>query len=74
MLGMCMEALPEQDMIEISADAGFAPGGERSRTGVVVKVVAVIVHWASVKQTLTTLSSCEAELVAAVTGVKLGLG
>eukprot|EP00975_Prorocentrum_lima_P071079 12935694-Prorocentrum_lima.AAC.1 len=74
MLGMCMEALPEQDTIETSADASFAPGGERSRTGVVVKVYGVIVHSASVKHTLTTLSSCEAELVAAVTGVKLGLG
>eukprot|EP00975_Prorocentrum_lima_P022016 4633603-Prorocentrum_lima.AAC.1 len=69
-----MEAQPEQDMIEISADASFAPGGEISRAGVVVKVHGVIVHWASVKQTLTTLSSYEAELVAAVTGVKLGMG
>eukprot|EP00975_Prorocentrum_lima_P024705 5191446-Prorocentrum_lima.AAC.1 len=60
MLRMCMEALPEQDMIEISADASFTSGGERSRTGVVVKVYGVIVHWVSVKQTLTTLSSCEA--------------
>eukprot|EP00975_Prorocentrum_lima_P028425 5973908-Prorocentrum_lima.AAC.1 len=69
-----MEALPEQDMIEISADATFAPGGEISRAGVVVKVYGVIVHWANVKQTLTPLSSCEAELVAAVTVVTLGLG
>eukprot|EP00975_Prorocentrum_lima_P054884 11507462-Prorocentrum_lima.AAC.1 len=60
MLGMCMEALPEQDMVEVAADASFAPGGERCRTGVVVKVFGVIVRWASVKQTLTTLSSCEA--------------
>eukprot|EP00975_Prorocentrum_lima_P044136 9254442-Prorocentrum_lima.AAC.1 len=73
MLGMCMEALPEQDMID-SVDASFAPGGERSITGVVVKVFGVIVHWASVKQSLTALSSCKAGLVAAVTGVKLGLG
>eukprot|EP00975_Prorocentrum_lima_P054347 11399918-Prorocentrum_lima.AAC.1 len=29
---------------------------------------------ASVKESSTTLSSCEAELMAAVTGVKLGLG
>eukprot|EP00975_Prorocentrum_lima_P059936 12566764-Prorocentrum_lima.AAC.1 len=60
MSGMCMEAQPEQDMIDVSADASFAPGGERSRTGVVVKLFGVIVHWASVKQSLTTLSSCEA--------------
>eukprot|EP00975_Prorocentrum_lima_P031792 6675808-Prorocentrum_lima.AAC.1 len=61
-------------MIEVSAYTSFAPGGEISRTGVVVKVYGVIVHWASVKQTLTTLRSCEAELVAAVLVVKLGLG
>eukprot|EP00975_Prorocentrum_lima_P023749 4997891-Prorocentrum_lima.AAC.1 len=62
MLGMCMEALPEQDLIGISADASFAPGGERSRTGVVVQVFGVLVHSTSVKQSLTTLSSCEAGL------------
>eukprot|EP00975_Prorocentrum_lima_P067820 12917177-Prorocentrum_lima.AAC.1 len=66
-----MEALPEQGLLDISANASFAPGGERSRIGVVVEVLGAIVHWASVKQSLTTLSSCEAELV---TGVKLGLG
>eukprot|EP00975_Prorocentrum_lima_P062286 12884857-Prorocentrum_lima.AAC.1 len=33
MLGVCMEALPEQDVIEVSAYSSFAPGGERSRTG-----------------------------------------
>eukprot|EP00975_Prorocentrum_lima_P039079 8212416-Prorocentrum_lima.AAC.1 len=60
-----MEAVPEQDLIDVSRDAAFAPGGERSRTGTVVKVLGAIVHWASVKPSLTTLSSCEAELVAA---------
>eukprot|EP00975_Prorocentrum_lima_P057917 12152051-Prorocentrum_lima.AAC.1 len=59
-------------MIEISADTSFTPGGERSRIGVVVKVFVVVVHWASVKQTLTTLSSRAAGLVAAIIGVKLG--
>eukprot|EP00975_Prorocentrum_lima_P013745 2923328-Prorocentrum_lima.AAC.1 len=62
-----MEPLP-QDMVEISADASLTLGGERSRTGVAVKLFGVIVHWTSVRQSLTTLSSCEAELVAAVTG------
>eukprot|EP00975_Prorocentrum_lima_P033497 7025107-Prorocentrum_lima.AAC.1 len=68
MLGMCVEEPPAPDIIEISADASFAPGGERSRTGVAVKVFGVVVHWASVKQSLNTLSSREAESVAAVTG------
>ncbi len=64
----------DHEAIEISADASFSPGGDRSRTGVVVRLFGTIVHWASVKQSLTTLSSCEAELVAAVTGIKLGMG
>eukprot|EP00975_Prorocentrum_lima_P071006 12935227-Prorocentrum_lima.AAC.1 len=58
----------------MSANASFAPGGERSRTGVVVKLFGVVVHWGSGRQSLPALSSCEAELVAPATGVKLGLG
>eukprot|EP00975_Prorocentrum_lima_P037570 7901825-Prorocentrum_lima.AAC.1 len=63
-----MESNEEDTKIEISADASFAPGGERSITGVVavVRLFGVVVHWA--------LSSCEAELISAVTGVKEGLG
>ena len=60
--------------VEISADASFAPGGDRSRTGLVIKVNGMIVHWASKKQPLTSLSSCEAELEAAVMGSKFGCG
>eukprot|EP00975_Prorocentrum_lima_P026973 5673026-Prorocentrum_lima.AAC.1 len=69
-----MAPCEEDAKVEISADASFAPGGERLSTGVVVNLFGVAVHWASVKQSLTALSSCEAELVAAVTGVKLGVG
>eukprot|EP00975_Prorocentrum_lima_P015747 3342507-Prorocentrum_lima.AAC.1 len=39
-----------------------------------VKLFGAFVHWASVRQSLTVLSSCEAELAAAVTGVNLGSG
>ena len=60
--------------IEISADASYAPRGDRSRTGVVIKVLGVIVHWCSNKQSITSVSSCESELSSAVTGIKLGLG
>ena len=34
----------------------------------------MVVHWMCKKQTLATLSSCEAELSASVHGLKIGLG
>eukprot|EP00975_Prorocentrum_lima_P058693 12308924-Prorocentrum_lima.AAC.1 len=63
-----MEPREEDSKIEISADASFAPGGKGLSTGVVVKLFGLVVHWAGVRQSLTALSSCEAELVAAVIG------
>eukprot|EP00975_Prorocentrum_lima_P014498 3074845-Prorocentrum_lima.AAC.1 len=45
-LGMCMmPGAKNKSAFKISADAGFAPGGERSNTGVVVKLCGVVVHW-----------------------------
>eukprot|EP00975_Prorocentrum_lima_P049665 10392159-Prorocentrum_lima.AAC.1 len=43
---MCIRdrAIPGQDLVEVSADASCAPGGERSRTGVVVKVPVSYTH------------------------------
>ena len=60
--------------LKVSTDASFAPGGDRSRSGVVVSLNDVVVHWVSQKQQLTSLSSCEAELNAAVIGLRLGIG
>eukprot|EP00975_Prorocentrum_lima_P063966 12894724-Prorocentrum_lima.AAC.1 len=68
-----MAPTKEDSKLYISTNGSFAPGGARPRT-VVVKLCGVVVHWASVKQSLTALRYCEAELVAAITGVKLGLG
>ena len=34
----------------------------------------MVIHWASSKQSIVSISSCEAELNANVTGVKLGIG
>ena len=45
-----------------------------SRTGVVIQVNGIVVHWASHRQSMTTLSSCESEIVAHVTGFKLMIG
>ena len=58
----------------VSTDASHSPGGGVSRTGVVIKVNGIVVHWASHRQSMTTLSSCESEIVAHVTGFKLMIG
>ena len=59
--------------LEIAYDASFAPGGDRSRSGVVILLNGQVVHHASNKQSLTSVSSCEAEINAGVMGLKLGL-
>ena len=59
--------------LEIAYDASFAPGGDRSRSGVVISLNGQVVHHASNKQSLTSVSSCEAEINAGVMGLKLGL-
>ena len=59
--------------VRISAGASFAPWGNRSRTGVVIRVMDVIVHWCSCRQSLSSMAAHEAELNGAVTGVKLGI-
>ena len=59
--------------IRILADASFAPGGDRSRTGVVIKVLDATVHWCSTKQSLASTSAHEAELNGLTTGTQLGI-
>ena len=70
---MCL--IPESDKfkVRISADASFAPGGDRSRTGVVIRVAGAIVHWSSNRQSGAVFSVHEAELNGAVTGTKVGV-
>ena len=58
----------------VSADASYAPGGGRSRSGVVISIFGKVIHWVSQRQPLASRSSCEAELNAAVIGVRLGIG
>eukprot|EP00974_Lingulodinium_polyedra_P004067 381823-Lingulodinium_polyedra.AAC.1 len=57
--------------IRISADASFAPGGDRSSTGVVIKVKDAIAHWCLTKQSLASTNAHEAELNGVVSGTKL---
>ena len=72
-----MEMRPETDRsdydVKIAADASFSPGGDRSRSGVVIIVEGVVVHWASSKQSGNVMGAHEAELNAAVTGTKIGI-
>ena len=59
--------------LETFTDASFAPGGAKSRSGVVIMMNGHVVHWTSKKQSIVTLSTCESEMLAQVTGMKLGL-
>ena len=51
--------------LEIATDASLSPGGDKSRSGVVISLNSIPVHWSSSKQSLTALSSCESEISAA---------
>ena len=59
--------------LEITTDASLAPGGDRSRTSVVVSLNGVVLCWQSTRQSIVAISSCESEINASVTGLKLGL-
>ena len=58
----------------IAADVSLCPGGDRSRTGIVVLLVGCAVHRVCMKQNVAALSSCEAEWGVRVHGIKTGLG
>ncbi|CAE7246820.1 RE1 [Symbiodinium natans] len=55
--------------LEVATDASFAPLGEKSQTGVVLKWAGAVIGWVSSKQTFVCLSSAEAELYAAMEGM-----
>ena len=59
--------------LEITTDASHAPGGDRSRSGVVILLGGVVLHWHSGKQGLTAMSTCESEIEAAHVGMKIGM-
>ena len=71
---MCLKPVrSSQYKVRISAGASFAPAGDRSRTGVVIRVSEAIVHWSSNRQSSAVMSAHEAELNGAVTGTKVGI-
>ena len=82
-LGMVIEKTNEKRLtrheagsvpqVLIASDASYAPGGGKSRTGVIIMVNDIVVHWTTKRQDRTALSTCEAEIFAHRTGVQLGL-
>ena len=58
----------------VYTDASFAPGGDRSRTGVTVYWKGGLVFWFTKRQPLTTLSTPESELGGSIPGIKFGIG
>ena len=63
----------ERNFLTVASDASFCPGGDRSRSGIIIKWCGSTIHWLSKKQSMTTLSTCESELYAAVLGMKIGV-
>ena len=55
-------------------DASFAPGGDRSRSGVAIFWKGGFVFWYSKRQPWATLSTPESELGGCVPGIKFGIG
>ncbi|CAE7676033.1 GIP [Symbiodinium sp. CCMP2456] len=66
---------PEPDAerrIKVYTDASFSPYGSFSVTGVLIMYLGKVVLWKGKRQTIVSLSTAEAELVAACEGTVLG--
>ena len=59
----------EGEQMDIQGDASFAPGGSASRTGWILCLGSHALTWGSQRQTLIALSTCEAELIAAISAI-----
>ncbi len=71
---VCCDICPDpnaQWIVRIAADVTWAPGGDRSRSGVVILVLGTIVCWLSQKQSGTALAVHEAELNNAITDTEV---
>lgn len=62
---------PTERLVRVSADASFAPGGEKPRSDVAIRVFGTIVHWSSNKQALTAMSEDEVGLPSVVSGINV---
>eukprot|EP00975_Prorocentrum_lima_P026896 5658547-Prorocentrum_lima.AAC.1 len=59
--------------MSIVTGASLAPGGRRNHEGVTIYRGPNLISWRSDKQSLTALSSCEAQLVGMVAGIQHGI-
>ena len=66
------KGLQRHSLLEVFTDAGFAPEASKSQEASVVMWRGQCVHWMSARQPFTAQSTCEAELVATVSGANLG--
>eukprot|EP00971_Amphidinium_carterae_P350934 6491817-Amphidinium_carterae.1 len=60
----------QDDALLSYTDISFAPEGSRSQAGVLVQWGQSTLTWRSFRQTLTTLSTCESELIGVVDGLE----
>eukprot|EP00971_Amphidinium_carterae_P299095 5941990-Amphidinium_carterae.1 len=58
------------DSLLTYTDISFAPAGSRSQAGILVQWGQSTLTWRSYRQTLTTLSTCESELIGVVDGLE----
>eukprot|EP00971_Amphidinium_carterae_P352616 6492676-Amphidinium_carterae.1 len=72
-LGIKIEKRPKSEMdLQLFADISFSPEGDRSPCGVVALLRNNCVTWRTFKQSLTTVSTCESELIASQEGLETG--
>ncbi|CAE7227139.1 GIP [Symbiodinium sp. CCMP2592] len=71
---LVIEASPGEENLQCFTDASFSPYGSRSYSGIAIKFRGCLVLWRATKQSLITLSSSEAELIAATEGIVLSVG
>ena len=58
-------------LLEIFADASFAPSNQKSQTGVIATFGGAAVAWLSTRQSVVSLSTAEAELHSTIDGITL---
>ena len=58
-------------LLEIFADASFAPANQKSQTGVIATFGGAAVAWLSTRQSVVSLSTAEAELHSTIDGITL---
>ena len=65
--------LQKHELLEIDADASFAPECKRSQEATVVYWRGLVIHWSSARQAFIAQSTCDAnELVSTISGANLG--